>query len=98
MARLEAVAPGIGRLVRHADLLTPADLERRYGLPGGHWHQVEWQVDQLFALRPTLGAAGYATPLPGLYVGSAGSHPGGGVTGLPGLNAARALLATEARR
>jgi len=92
MAVLEAHAPGIGRLVRHADLLTPADIEARYRMPGGHWHHGELQVDQMLLNRPFFGAEQYAAPIDGLWLASAGSHPGGGVSGVPGLNAARAVL------
>lgn len=92
MAVLEAHAPGIGRLVRHAELLTPADIEARYRLPGGHWHHGELQVDQMLLNRPFFGAEQYAAPIDGLWLASAGSHPGGGVSGVPGLNAARAVM------
>ena len=91
MAQLEAHAPGIGRLVRHAELLTPADIEARYHMPGGHWHHGELQADQMLVSRPVSGWAGYDTPIEGLYLAGAGSHPGGGVSGVPGLNAARTI-------
>ena len=92
MAVLERHAPGIGRLVRHAELLTPADIEARYRMPGGHWHHGELQVDQMLVNRPFFGAERYATPIDGLWLAGAGSHPGGGISGVPGLNAARAVL------
>lgn len=92
MAVLEAHAPGIGRLVRHAELLTPVDIEVRYRMPGGHWHHGELQVDQMLLNRPFFGAEQYAAPVDGLWLASAGSHPGGGVSGVPGLNAARAIM------
>ena len=75
-----------------ADLMTPVDIEAEYNLPGGHWHHGELQVDQLLLNRPTFGVSGYDTPLEGLYLASAGSHPGGGISGLPGRNAAREIL------
>lgn len=93
MARLEAHAPGIGASVRHSELLTPADIETRYRMPGGHWHHGELQADQMLMSRPVAGMAGYDTPVDGLYLCGAGSHPGGGVSGAPGLNAARVVLA-----
>jgi phytoene dehydrogenase-like protein len=93
LGRLEAVAPGIGRQVIAAELLTPADIEARYAIPGGHWHHGELTVDQMFMLRPVAEAAQYATPLAGLYLCGAGSHPGGGVMGAAGMNAARRVLA-----
>lgn len=95
LARLEAYAPGIGKLVRHAELMTPLDIEQRYRMPGGHWHHGELQVDQMLVSRPVPGAAGYDTPVDGLFLAGAGSHPGGGVSGVPGLNAARRILAMK---
>lgn len=95
MAVLEAHAPGIGASVRHADLLTPADMETRFGLRGGHWHHGELQVDQMLFSRPVAGHSGYATPIDGLYLCGAGAHPGGGISGVPGMNAAEHVLATE---
>lgn len=95
MAMLEKHAPGIGKTVRHAELLTPLDIEQRYRMPGGHWHHGELQADQMMMSRPVFGAEGYATPIGGLYLCGAGSHPGGGVSGAPGLNAARRIIAME---
>ena len=92
MALLERHAPGIGALVLHEELLTPADIEREYRVSGGHWHHVEPAVDQLLMMRPTWEAAQYATPLPGLWLCGAGCHPGGDLTGNPGRNAAREIL------
>jgi phytoene dehydrogenase-like protein len=92
MAVLERHAPGIGALVQRAELLTPADLEARYRMPGGHWHHGELQVDQMLVNRPFFGAERFATPIDGLWLASAGSHPGGGISGVPGLNAARAVM------
>ncbi|MBE0693923.1 MAG: NAD(P)/FAD-dependent oxidoreductase [Aquamicrobium sp.] len=95
MARLEAHAPGIGRSVLHSELMTPADIERRYRMPGGHWHHGELQADQMLMSRPVAGWSGYDTPVEGLYLCGAGSHPGGGVSGVPGMNAARTILARK---
>lgn len=92
LARLEEYAPGIGELVLHTELLTPADLELRHNVTGGHWHHTEFAVDQLLMMRPTYEAAQYSTPVPGLYLCGAGSHPGGGLVGAPGHNAAREIL------
>ncbi len=92
MATLEQYAPGIGRLVQHAELLTPADIEARYHIAGGHWHHGELALDQFMMLRPVPGAAQYATPVEGLYLCGAGCHPGGGVMGNAGHNAARVVL------
>ncbi|MBL8577569.1 MAG: NAD(P)/FAD-dependent oxidoreductase [Mesorhizobium sp.] len=95
MGALEKHSPGIGKTVRHAELLTPADIEARYRMPGGHWHHGELQADQMLMSRPAFGAEGYSTPIDGLYLCGAGSHPGGGVSGAPGLNAARRIIAME---
>jgi phytoene dehydrogenase-like protein len=96
MAQLETHAPGIGATVRHAELLTPADIEARYRMPGGHWHHGELQADQMLMSRPVSGWSGYDTPLEGLFLAGAGSHPGGGISGGPGLNAARRIIAMRA--
>jgi phytoene dehydrogenase-like protein len=96
LAVLERHLPGLSARVLAAELLPPSDLEARYRMPGGHWHHGELAVDQLLMLRPVHGAGQYATPVPGLYLCGAGSHPGGGVMGAAGLNAARRILA-EAR-
>jgi phytoene dehydrogenase-like protein len=92
MAQLEAYAPGIGRLVRHAEILTPADIEARYLMRGGHWHHGELQADQMLFSRPVSGWSGYDTPIDGLFLAGAGSHPGGGISGAPGMNAARRVM------
>ncbi len=93
MAQLEAHAPGIGALVESAELLMPYDIEARYGLPGGQWHGGELSVEQMLFLRPLPGLAQYKGPIPGLWLASAGCHPGGGVSGSAGWNAAIAMEA-----
>lgn len=93
MAQLEAHAPGIGALVEQAELLMPYDIEDRYGLPGGQWHAGELSVEQMLFLRPLPGIAQYKGPVPGLWLASAGCHPGGGISGTPGWNAALAMEA-----
>jgi phytoene dehydrogenase-like protein len=95
LAQLEAHAPGLGGLVDSAELLMPYDIEARYGLPAGQWHAGELSVEQMLFLRPLSGIAQYQGPIPGLWLASAGCHPGGGVSGTPGWNAA---LAMEAAR
>ncbi len=95
---LEVYAPGIGDRIVARHVVTPADLEREYALSGGHPMHGELALDQLFAWRPLLGHAQYRLAgIRGLYLCGAGAHPGGGVTGGPGRNAARAVLA-DARR
>jgi phytoene dehydrogenase-like protein len=93
---LEPYAPGITGLVEHRQVITPLDLEQVYGLTGGHIHHGELALDQLFTMRPTLGWADYRTPLTGLYLCGSGTHPGNGLTGGSGQNAAREIL--KARR
>jgi phytoene dehydrogenase-like protein len=99
LSALERHAPGLRRSVRGSELLTPADIEARYRMPGGHWHHGELQADQMLFSRPVAGSSGYGTPVTGLYLCGAGAHPGGGVSGVPGFNAARQLIgAGEDRR
>lgn len=98
LAQLSRYAPGIRDQILAAELLTPADLEAEYGVTGGHWHHGELALDQFMLLRPVPGAAQYAAPIPGLFLCGAGAHPGGGVSGLPGRNAALAALAGGIRR
>ena len=93
IAELERHAPDVGKSVRHAELLTPLDIETRYQMPGGHWHHGELQADQMLMSRPVTGAAGYDTPVEQLFLCGAGSHPGGGISGVPGFNAARRIIA-----
>ena len=94
---LEAHAPGLRASVLATELLTPADLEREFRMSGGHWHHGELAFDQFYMVRPVPGAAQHATPLAGLYLCGASCHPGGGVMGLAGRNAARRVLAEVAR-
>ena len=93
LAEIAAHAPGIEPLVTDHELLSPADIERDYGAVMGHWHHGELSIHQSFMMRPLYGAAQYNTPIEALYLCSAGCHPGGGVTGLPGRNAAKRILA-----
>jgi phytoene dehydrogenase-like protein len=97
LGRLARYAPGIHDQIIATELLSPADLENEYGVSGGHWHHGELALDQFMMLRPVPGAARYATPIPGLFLCGAGAHPGGGVSGLPGRNAAQAALAGRRR-
>jgi len=88
-------APDLKGRVVASELLTPPDLEHRFGMGGGHWHHGELTFDQFLFVRPVAGAAQYAMPLDGLYLCGAGAHPGGNVSGAAGRNAARAILRTE---
>jgi phytoene dehydrogenase-like protein len=91
---LEPYLPGITESVVGRCVLTPVDLERRLGLTGGDLYHGAMTGDQLFFLRPGQGAAGsHHTPVGGLYLCGSGTHPGGGVFGVPGRNGARTVLA-----
>ena len=89
---LSAYAPNLRELIVGRQVLTPLDLEETYGLTGGHIHHGEMSLDQLFAFRPVIGWANYRTPIKGLYLCGAGTHPGGGVTGACGFNAGREII------
>ena len=86
---IAAYAPNLKKAVEKRQVLTPADLEETFGLTGGHVFHGETTLDQLFTMRPVLDWAQYRTPVRGLYLCGAGTHPGGGVTGAPGANASR---------
>ncbi|HSS36997.1 MAG TPA: NAD(P)/FAD-dependent oxidoreductase, partial [Patescibacteria group bacterium] len=94
---LETYAPGIGGLVTARRILTPLDLERDYGLTGGHPLHAEPALDSFFLWRPLFGHARYRLPIDRLYLAGSGAHPGGGITGQPGQNAAREILADRKR-
>jgi phytoene dehydrogenase-like protein len=91
-ALLDEYAPNFTRAVIARHVLTPLDLERVFGLTGGNIFQGAMTPSQLFSLRPVAGHAGYRTPIRGLYLCGAAAHPGGGVMGASGLNAAREIL------
>jgi phytoene dehydrogenase-like protein len=92
MRTLERYAPNIRGLVEHEQVITPLDMERTYGLTGGHIFHGEPALDQLFTMRPVLGWAQYRTPIAGLFMCGSGTHPGGGITAGSGQNAAREIL------
>ncbi|MDH5409926.1 MAG: NAD(P)/FAD-dependent oxidoreductase [Alphaproteobacteria bacterium] len=96
VARIESLAPGLSGQIVAREMLAPPDLEREFGMTGGHWHHGDLSVDQMLMLRPVPGFAQYASPVPGLYLCGAGTHPGGGVMGAAGMNAAKRILAKEA--
>ena len=89
---LSAYALNINELIIHRQVITPLDLEQIYGLNGGHILHGEPSLDQLFTFRPLIGWAQYRSPIQGLYLCGAGTHPGGGVTGAPGANASREIV------
>lgn len=89
---LEQYAPGLRASVEAIEVLTPQDLERTYGLTGGQIYHGEPALDQLFTMRPILGWSRYATPIANLFMCGSGTHPGGGITGASGQNAAREII------
>ncbi len=89
---LAQYAPNLKDLIRHCQVITPADWERDYGLTEGNINHGEMMLDQLLFMRPVAGYGQYRSPIEGLYLCGAGAHPGGGVTGAPGYNAAREVL------
>jgi phytoene dehydrogenase-like protein len=97
VAAVDRYAPGFAASVVARSALSPFDLEQRFGLIGGDIFHGRMSLDQLFSARPMLGFADYRMPLPGLYLCGSGAHPGGGVTGAPGHNAAQAILKDRRR-
>ncbi|PPD28061.1 MAG: FAD-dependent oxidoreductase [Hyphomicrobium sp.] len=91
-------APNFKSTIIGRQLLSPLDLEQRFGLPDGDIFHGQLSLDQLFSARPVLGHADYRMPIPGLYLCGSGGHPGGGVTGVPGHNAAREIIRDLKRR
>ncbi len=89
---IEEYAPNIRSLIEHRQVLSPLDLERRFGITGGNIFHGEMSLDQMFVMRPVAGWARYRTPIHGLYLCGSGAHPGGGVMGAPGYNCAREML------
>jgi len=98
VATLGAYAPNLRASVLARHVVTPKDLEERFGLTEGHPYHGEMTLDQIVFMRPVAGWARYRTPIKGLFLCGAGTHPGGGLAGAPGRNAARELLLKEARR
>jgi phytoene dehydrogenase-like protein len=95
LAVLDRYAPNLRRHIVASELLLPVDIEQEFRITGGHWHHGELSLDQILMLRPVPGAAQYAMPVQGLYLCGAGCHPGGGVMGSAGSNAAQAVLIGE---
>jgi phytoene dehydrogenase-like protein len=89
---LENAAPGLRGSIVGVELLTPVDMEREFRISGGHWHHGDLAFDQFLMVRPVPGAAQHRTPLEGLFLCGAGCHPGGGVMGIAGRNAAQQIL------
>jgi phytoene dehydrogenase-like protein len=89
------VAPNFKSSILHTDIVGPYDMEHDYGLVGGNIFHGELSLEQLFHMRPAPGFADYRTPVPGLYYASSATHAGGGVCGIPGMQAARAAIADQ---
>lgn len=89
---LAEYAPNIKNIILHRQVISPLDMEQEYGLTGGNIFHGEMDLDQLFFMRPVAGWAKYRTPIRNLYLCGSGTHPGGGVMGAPGFNAAREIL------
>jgi len=98
IALVERHLPGFSARIHGRIVLTPADLESKFGLREGAVSQGEMMLDQILFMRPVAGASRYAMPVPGFYLCGASTHPGGGMTGLSGLLAARAVLAARKPR
>jgi phytoene dehydrogenase-like protein len=92
ISQIGQYAPNLTSLIVDHEFLSPADIETQYLATEGHWHHGELTIHQSFMMRPVYGAAQYDTPVGGLFLCGAGSHPGGGITGLPGRNAAKRVL------
>jgi phytoene dehydrogenase-like protein len=92
LSLISEYAPNMRHAVRERQVLSPLDLERRFGISGGNIFHGEMSLDQMFVLRPVAGYARYRTPVEGLWLCGSGTHPGGGVMGAPGYNAAHAIL------
>jgi phytoene dehydrogenase-like protein len=92
MDALAPYAPNVESAIQQAQIITPLDLENAYGLHEGHLYHGELMLDQFLFMRPVPGYAQYRSPLPGLYLCGAGAHPGGGVNGVSGYNAAREII------
>jgi len=95
LAQVAVHAPNVSGAVVHHEVLAPPDLERIFGLLGGNIFQGEQGLDQMAFMRPTPALAQYSTPVDGLYLCGAGTHPGGGVMAAGGHNAARKILTDQ---
>jgi phytoene dehydrogenase-like protein len=95
---IENYAPGLKETILHRQVLTPLDLEEKFSVTEGHIYHSELALDQIFFMRPVPGWARYRTPVENLYLCGSGTHPGGGITGLPGYYAAREIIKSWPRR
>ena len=95
LTRLNSLFPGLKKSVIASQFFSPVDVERQFNVPGGHWHHSELQIDRLYSLRPIFKYSNYKTPIKNLYICGAGTHPGGGISGNPGINAANQIITDE---
>ena len=97
ISRVDAVAPGFADSILHRQVIGPYEMEHEYGLIGGNIFHGELSPDQMFHMRPAPGFADFRTPIAGLYQASSATHGGGGVTGIPGLEATRQIMRDRRR-
>ena len=90
-------APEFKKGILFKSLLLPHETEKKYFVSGGHWHHSELQIDSLYSLRPAFDVSDYSTPIDGLFICGAGTHPGGNLFGLSGLNAAKKILREDSK-
>lgn len=94
---LYKAAPNLREAIEHKEIITPVDLEREYNITGGNIFHGRMSLEQLFNMRPVPGYSNYRTPIKSLYLCGSGAHPGGGVMGVAGMNAARAIYKDRRR-
>ena len=92
ISTIQKFAPEFKKSILFKNLLLPHETEKKYFVAGGHWHHSELQIDSLYSLRPAFEVSDYSTPIDGLFICGAGTHPGGNIFGLSGLNAAKKIL------
>jgi phytoene dehydrogenase-like protein len=92
ISQLGEYSPDLKSMIVDHQLLTPVDIESQFGAVQGHWHHGELSIHQSFMMRPLYGSAQYDTPVERLFLCGAGCHPGGGLTGMPGRNAAKRVI------
>ena len=92
ISTIQKFSPEFKKSILFKNLLLPHETEKKYFVAGGHWHHSELQIDSLYSLRPAFEVSDYSTPIDGLFICGAGTHPGGNIFGLSGLNAAKKIL------
>ena len=92
LSKLELIFPNLKKSIISTQFLSPSDIEGQFNVPGGHWHHSELQIDRMYSLRPIFKFSNYNTPIENLYICGAGTHPGGGISGISGINSANQIL------